>query len=87
MSESQTQTCEQNLQRLQHVVETLEHDTLGLEESLSLFEEGMTLAQLCDQQLSQVEERVKVLTSQPVESIPTRADIPLEAISEELLES
>lgn len=86
MSESQSQTYEQNFQRLQQVVEMLENETLGLEQSLTLFEEGMKLSQLCDAQLSKVEERVKVLTSEPTEPLSTRAAIPLETVPEQAME-
>lgn len=81
-----SQTYEENFQRLQGLVTSLESQTLGLEESLRLFEEGMTLARQCDRQLSAVEERIRVLTSDPA-SLSTRADIPLEAVAEESLES
>jgi exodeoxyribonuclease VII small subunit len=70
---------EENLARLQQVVERLERDTLGLDESLSLFEEGMSLAKQCDDQLQHVEERVKILVSGSETPTP-RADIPLEPV-------
>ena len=76
---SDSPNYEQNIARLQSVVERLERDSLGLEESLALFEEGMRLAQQCDLQLTRVEERVKVLVS-GTEVPATRADIPLEPI-------
>ena len=79
-------TYEENFQKLQGLVTSLESQTLGLEESLRMFEEGMALARQCDRQLSAVEERIKVLTSDPA-SLSTRADIPLEAVAEESLES
>lgn len=71
---------ESNLSRLKDVVERLERDSLGLEESLTLFEEGMSLAQACDAQLGAVEERVKVLVEGSTELTP-RADIPLEPVT------
>jgi exodeoxyribonuclease VII small subunit len=71
---------EENLARLQHVVERLERDALGLEESLSLFEEGMSLANHCDEQLRRVEERVKVLVS-GTETPTPRADLPIEPVT------
>lgn len=79
-------TYEENFHKLQELVSSLESQTLGLEESLRLFEEGMALARQCDRQLGAVEERIKVLTSDPA-SLSTRADIPLEAVTEESLES
>lgn len=53
---------------------------MGLEESLTLFEEGMSLVQQCDEQLRRVEERVKVLVSGS-ESLATRAELPVEQVS------
>jgi exodeoxyribonuclease VII small subunit len=70
---------ETNFQHLQQVVEKLEKDGLGLEESLALFEQGMLLASRCDHQLHLVEERVRVLVSGS-ESLSTRAEIPLEPL-------
>ena len=72
---------EENFAHLKQIVERLEREKLGLEESLSLFEEGMKLANLCDHQLLEVEERVRVLVSGN-ETLTPRADIPLQAISE-----
>ncbi len=72
---------EENFAHLKQIVERLEREKLGLEESLSLFEEGMKLANLCDHQLLEVEERVRVLVSGN-ETLTPRADIPLHAVSE-----
>lgn len=77
MSQTNPLNYEENLARLQQVVERLERDALGLEESLILFEEGMSLVQQCDEQLRRVEERVKVLVSGS-ESLTTRAELPVE---------
>lgn len=80
MSEVANPNYEENLTRLQQVVERLERDALGLEESLSLFEEGMALVEHCDGQLRQVEERVKVLVAGS-QTLNPRADLPMEPIS------
>ncbi len=80
MSQTNPPNYEENLARLQQVVERLERDALGLEESLTLFEEGMSLVQQCDEQLRRVEERVKVLVSGS-ESLATRAELPVEQVS------
>lgn len=79
-------TYEENFLKLQQLVESLENEALGLEESLKLFEEGMKLAHRCDEQLSVVEERVRVLCDDP-SSLSTRADIPLEPVSKEALDT
>lgn len=54
---------EANLERLRQLVLQLEEGSLGLEESLRVFEEGMALSSLCDSQLRMVEDKVKVLVS------------------------
>ena len=76
---------EENFAHLKQIVERLEREKLGLEESLSLFEEGMKLANLCDHQLLEVEERVRVLVSGN-ETLTPRADIPLQAVSESTID-
>ena len=73
------QSYEQNMARLQKVVNSLERDSLGLEDSLQLFEEGMALAECCEGQLNVVEERIKVLV-EGSEPLATRADLPLERL-------
>jgi len=70
---------ESNFNRLQQLVDELEKDGLGLEESLRLFEEGVRLADRCDQQLSVVEQRVQVLVTGS-ETLSTRIEIPLEPV-------
>lgn len=80
MKESSSQNYEHNLAQLQSVVERLELETLGLEESLDLFELGMSLAAQCDGQLQAVEERVKVLVSGQ-ESLNSRGILPMEALA------
>lgn len=79
MSTPESQDYEANLARLQQVVEKLEGEAMGLEESLKLFEEGIQLSQKCDQQLKWVEDRVQVLVSGS-ENLSTRADIPIQPV-------
>ncbi len=52
---------EDSLKRLEEIVERLEDDDLGLEESLELFEEGMELARVCGRRLDEAEKRVTLL--------------------------
>lgn len=52
---------EQAVARLKEVVEKLEQGSLDLEESLRLFEEGISLSRTCDEKLRVVEARVQVL--------------------------
>jgi len=52
---------EDRLARLERVVERLEDESVGLEEALELFENGMELARSCRSRLEQVEQRVSRL--------------------------
>ncbi len=73
------QPYEQNIDRLRQVVESLEGESLSLEQSLKLFEEGMELSRLCDTQLQLAEERVRVLVESKTELNP-RKEIPLQQV-------
>lgn len=53
---------EQNLQQLEKIVVDLEAGNLSLEESISAFENGLKLAQQGQKKLSEIENRIKVLT-------------------------
>lgn len=71
-------TYEDDVERLKAVVDALEGGNLGLEESLRLFEEGMTLSRRCEERLRVVEEQVRVLVERPAprpEPEPT-SDLP-----------
>jgi len=52
---------EASLERLTGIVEKLENGDLGLEESLSLFEEGVRLARSAQTRLDAAEKRVEEL--------------------------
>jgi len=52
---------EASLERLTGIVEKLENGDLGLEESLSLFEEGVRLARAAQTRLDAAEKRVEEL--------------------------
>ena len=54
-------TFEEQLKTLETVVEKLERGDLPLEESLSLFEQGVTLSEACKKELETAEGRVQVL--------------------------
>jgi exodeoxyribonuclease VII small subunit len=49
------------LQRLEAVLDSLEHGDLPLEEAMRAFEEGVGLVRLCHQKLDEVEKRVELL--------------------------
>jgi exodeoxyribonuclease VII small subunit len=52
---------ETSLERLEEIVEQLEAGELPLEESLSLFEEGVELSRRCNTRLDEAERRLEVL--------------------------
>ncbi len=52
---------EEQLKSLESVVEKLERGDLPLEESLSLFEQGVDLSDACKRELDAAEGRVQVL--------------------------
>lgn len=52
---------EDQLERLEEIVASLEDETVGLEEALELFEDGMKLAKSCRARLEEVEQRVHKL--------------------------
>ena len=52
---------EDDLTKLEGVVERLERGDLTLDESVRLFEEGMKLSQACKEELEQAEGRIQVL--------------------------
>ena len=54
-------TFEEQLKSLESVVERLEKGDLPLEESLALFEQGVTLSESCKKELDAAEGRVQVL--------------------------
>ncbi len=52
---------EDRLARLEEIVDRLEDESVGLEEALGLFENGMDLARHCRARLEEVEQRVTQL--------------------------
>ena len=52
---------EDQLAKLEEIVDRLEDESVGLEEALGLFENGMDLARRCRARLEEVEQRVTQL--------------------------
>lgn len=52
---------EECLQRLEKIVQELEKGDVALEQSLTLFEEGMNLSSACRKELEQAEGKVEIL--------------------------
>ena len=60
----ETKTFEENLQRLEQIVRTMERGEAPLEESLKLFQEGTELVRVCGKLLDDAQLQVnKVLTA------------------------
>ena len=56
-----SENFENKLTRLEQITESLESNDLGLEKSVSLFEEGVALSKECLEILEKTELRVKTL--------------------------
>ncbi len=50
-----------SMDRLEDIVAKLERNEIALEEAMTLFEEGLSLVNQCDQQLTQFENKVQAL--------------------------
>lgn len=57
-SQTKDQTFEAHLNRLESIVELLENGNIGLDESIRLYEEGMTLSKTCIKRLNEAEKKV-----------------------------
>ena len=57
------QSFENNMQRLEQIVRSMERGDVPLEESLKLFQEGTKLVQCCGKLLDDAELQVKKITS------------------------
>lgn len=55
---------EDSLKRLEEIVQQLEGGDMPLEESLTIFEEGMKLLALCSKKLEEAEKKVTLLVSE-----------------------
>lgn len=55
---------EESLKKLESIVEQLEKGDLALEDSLKLFEEGVSLSAACKQELDSAEGKVQTLVKQ-----------------------
>ncbi|MGC9490991.1 MAG: exodeoxyribonuclease VII small subunit [Thermovirgaceae bacterium] len=55
-------TFTEDMKRLQEIVETLDSEAMPLEESLSLFEEGISLVKRCRLFLNEAEQKIQLLS-------------------------
>lgn len=51
---------EQNLKKIEKIVEALKEEDLPLEKGVSMFKEGMKLLETCKQQLKKAQDEVKI---------------------------
>jgi exodeoxyribonuclease VII small subunit len=65
---------EKKLARLEEIVGKMEAGDLPLDDSLKFFEEGVKLSRECNLQLSQAEQKVKVLLSMDASGKPVTDD-------------
>jgi exodeoxyribonuclease VII small subunit len=52
-------TFEESFNRLEKILETLEAEDCSLEDTISLYEEGLTLTKICYDKLNNAELRIK----------------------------
>jgi exodeoxyribonuclease VII small subunit len=69
MSDLKFEDC---LTRLEQIVTALEAGNLPLEDSLKVFEEGVTLARLCSRYLDDAERRIEILAKDEAGAATTR---------------
>ena len=61
MAERKKKTFESSLARLEEIVRAMESGAIMLDESLSLYEEGIKLIKYCTKALDDAEQKVKIL--------------------------
>ncbi|MBR2907292.1 MAG: exodeoxyribonuclease VII small subunit [Clostridia bacterium] len=56
-----TLSFEDAMKRLEEIASKLENDQVSLDESLSLYEEGIALVHFCNEKLDKAEQKIRVL--------------------------
>jgi len=64
MSSQENQTFEEALARLKEIVDELENESITLEDSIELFEEGIKLSKFCTNTLEQAEIRIEKVSEE-----------------------
>lgn len=64
MSKKERQSFEEALNRLEEIVNELEDESISLEKSIELYEEGIKLSKSCTETLEEAELRVKKVAEQ-----------------------
>jgi len=62
MTNKKDMSFEEALARLETIVRMLESGGAALDESLSVFEEGISLVKMCNEKLEAAEQKIKILT-------------------------
>ena len=70
MPKSKEPKLEDQLKRLETIVESLEGQDVPLEESLALFEEGVTITRDCRARLEDTQKKIEVLVKETGELKP-----------------
>lgn len=64
MSDTERQSFEDALSRLEAIVNELEDESIPLEKSIELYEEGIELSKMCTDKLEKAELRIKKVASE-----------------------
>lgn len=68
MKNKERLSFEEALSRLEEIVEKLEDESISLDESIELYEEGMKLSQRCTETLEEAELRIEKVNQQHEEN-------------------
>ncbi len=64
MSTKERLDFEEALSKLEHIVEELEEESISLDKSIELYEEGIALSKQCTKTLEEAELRIKKVAEQ-----------------------
>ena len=64
MAKKNTNNFEQQMKRLQEIVEQLEKEDIDLDSSLNLYQEGLTLSKSLKSELNKFEDKIKSLNEE-----------------------
>lgn len=63
MAKARSNDFEKAFQQLEKIVQRLESEELSLDESLKLFEQGISLSRFCHSRLEEVEKKIELILS------------------------
>lgn len=55
------QTIEESFERLEKIIDSMENDSLSLDESFKMYKEGIKLIENCNHQLDKVEKQIVIV--------------------------